>query len=167
MFARDSCLTCTLPLRVSSVEVLSTSDGLLLDILTPRRAFAGWIGVFIVTKAMCWLAQWGTPASGIEGSVGLGVGPSGAATADVINVTVVRPQAISMTLGDASLSAIACHGAPATPVGYQATRLQLRVDGLHMATPLGLGFVSSDTSVATVSADRVVGVAPGTATNGE
>ena len=69
MFARDSCLTCTLPLRVSSVEVLSTSDGLLLDILTPRRAFAGWIGVFIVTKAMCWLAQWGTPASGIEARI--------------------------------------------------------------------------------------------------
>ena len=106
-----------------------------------------------------------TPAGGRRGAVSLTASHGGAS--DVLSAQVRVPAAVSLSVDDATLSAIGCYSGDASDV-YQSTRLRLSVDGLDMSHLSS--FSSSDASVAAVEGGsggtqpRVVGVSPGVAT---
>ena len=80
-----------------------------------------------------------------------------------MSIAVRVPSTLTLTVEDATLSAIGCEGSSI----YQSTRLRMTADGSLDVTRLS-SYTSSDTSVAVVVDDgytvRVRGVGPGTAT---
>ena len=91
------------------------------------------------------------------------VGSSGGAATDAIAIEFRSPRTVTLTVADATLSAIGCAGGGS----YQSTTLRLAADGDLDVTRLS-SYTSNDTSVAVLRDDgytvRVLGVGPGSAT---